>query len=191
MKIPRLLRPKRFVDERGWFSETWNRRTAARAGIDVDFVQDNHSWSAKAATVRGLHLQRPPHAQAKIVRCLRGAIWDVAVDVRYGSPTWGRWVAAELSADNGCQLYVPVGFAHGFMTLTDDVEVAYKASDYYAPDAEDGILWSDPALAISWPLRSASPIVSAKDAALSMLSDWCSPFAYDDTPLAPLADDEG
>lgn len=186
MTVPMILQPARHGDARGWFSETWNRRRAAEQGIDCDFVQDNHSWSAQAGTIRGLHMQLPPHAQAKLVRCVRGTIWDVAVDVRAASPTYGRWVAAILSAENGCQLFVPVGFAHGFMTLADDAEVAYKASDYYAPASEFGFLWSDPALAIAWPLGDADPVVSEKDAALPVFAGWNSPFAYDGAPLVSL-----
>lgn len=189
MAIPLILKPTRHGDARGWFSESWNRRRAAEQGVDCDFVQDNHSWSAERGTIRGLHLQLPPHAQAKLVRCLRGAIWDVAVDVRSGSPTYGQWVAAELSAQNGHQLFVPTGFAHGFMTLTDDAEVAYKASDYYMPEAECGFLWSDPALGIAWPLDGARPVVSGRDEALPLLAGWDSPFSYDGPPLAPLHPD--
>lgn len=137
--------------------------------------------------IRGLHFQRPPSAQAKLVRCVRGAIWDVAVDIRRGSPTYGRWVAAELSAETGEQFYVPVGFAHGFVTLQPNVEVEYKLSDFYDPDAESGVIWNDPTLAISWPLDGRPPIVSDKDRQLPTLAALESPFSFDGDPLEALA----
>jgi len=183
-----LIRPRRHGDARGWFVETYNRDTFAAAGIACTFVQDNHSLSAPAFTLRGLHFQTPPRAQDKLVRCIRGRIFDVAVDVRAGSPTWGRWVGAELSADNGHQLFVPVGFAHGFLTLEPDCEVAYKCSDTYAPDHDGGISWDDPAIGIRWPLPAgATPELSAKDARQPALADFDSPFPYHGRPLAPLA----
>ena len=129
-----VLTPRRFGDERGWFSETWNRAVLEEAGLRYDFIQDNHSFSAEPGTLRGLHYQAPPHAQDKLVRCSRGAIFDVAVDVRVGSPTYGQWVSVELTADNGKQLLVPKGFLHGFVTRTPDTEVQYKVTDTYAPD---------------------------------------------------------
>jgi dTDP-4-dehydrorhamnose 3,5-epimerase len=183
---PKLIRPKRFGDERGWFSEVYNARRYAELGVADVFVQDNHSLSRDPAVLRGLHFQRPPHAQAKLVRCLRGAIWDVAVDLRRGSPTYGRWVAAELSADNGLQIYVPVGFAHGFLTRGPDAEVEYKTSDFYAPDCEDGVAWDDPDLALPWPLAGAAPILAAKDRALPRLADLHSPFDDDGAPMTAL-----
>lgn len=179
-----LLTPRRFEDSRGWFVESYHQAKWARAGIDDDFVQDNHSLSRAVGTVRGLHFQAPPHAQAKLIRCISGRIWDVAVDVRRGSPTFGQWQAAELSAENGHQLYIPTGFAHGFVTLEPDSEVAYKASALYAPETEGGLRWDDPSLGIGWPLPGA--IVSEKDAVLPTLADLDSPFAYDGRPLLPL-----
>ena len=185
--IPKCIVPARHGDVRGWFVESYNRRALAGLGIDCDFVQDNHSFSAKRGTLRGIHYQRAPHAQAKLVRCLVGAIWDVAVDLRAGSPTFGKWVAATLTATGGEQLFVPVGFGHGFVTLTDDVEVAYKTSDYYAPECEGGIVWDDPDLAIAWPLDGLEPVLADKDAGLPRLAEWESPFAYDGQPLLELA----
>lgn len=182
-----LVRPRRFRDARGWFSESWNADRFAGWGIDAAFVQDNHSYSAPAFTLRGLHFQTPPHAQAKLVRCTRGAIFDVAVDVRPDSPTYRRWVAAELSAETGDQLFIPAGFAHGFLTLTPDCEVMYKVDAPYAPAADGGIAWDDPDIAIDWPLPAgAQPLLSDKDAALPRLAALTSPFAYDGKPLVPL-----
>jgi dTDP-4-dehydrorhamnose 3,5-epimerase len=134
-------------------------------------------------TLRGIHFQTPPHAQAKLVRCLKGRIWDVAVDLRAGSPSYGRWVAAELSAAGGEQLYIPAGFGHGFLTLEPETEVAYKVDAFYAPECDGGIAWDDPDLAIPWPLCGAAPELSDKDARLSPLKDFVSPFAYDGRPL--------
>lgn len=187
LTIPRLVRPKRFGDERGWFSEVYQARRYAELGVSADFVQDNHSYSRDAHVLRGLHFQRAPHAQAKLVRCLRGAIWDVVVDIRRGSPTYARWVAAELSAANGLQIFAPVGFAHGFLTLGADTEVEYKTSDFYAPDCEGGLIWNDPDLALPWPLGAAQPILSPKDLELPKLAGFVSPFDYDGVPLADLA----
>ena len=183
-----LVEPRRHGDARGWFVETYNRETYAGLGIDVAFVQDNHSLSAPAFTLRGLHFQTPPRGQDKLVRCVRGRIFDVAVDVRAGSPTYGRWVGAELSAENGHQLFVPVGFAHGFLTLEPDCEVVYKCSDTYAPDHDGGIAWDDPDIGVDWPLPAgARPELSAKDGKQPLLADFDSPFAYDGRPLAPLS----
>ena len=186
LSIPRLLVPRRHGDARGWFTETWNRAREAEAGITADFCQDNQSFSAARFTLRGLHFQRPPHAQAKLVRCVKGRIWDVAVDIRLGSPSFGQWVAAELTAAGGEQLFVPAGFAHGFLTLEPDCEVAYKVDDFYAPDCDAGLAWNDPALAIAWPLDGAMPVLSEKDTALPRLADLSPCFAYDGVPLAPL-----
>jgi dTDP-4-dehydrorhamnose 3,5-epimerase len=155
-------------------------------GVDVAFVQDNHSLSRPPWVLRGLHFQTPPRAQDKLVRCLKGRIWDVAVDVRSGSPTYGRWVGAELSEENGCQLFVPVGFAHAFLTLTPDAEVAYKVSAPYAPECDGGLIWNDPTIDIAWPLAGNTPVLSEKDAGLPRLTDWTSPFPYDGDPLSPL-----
>jgi dTDP-4-dehydrorhamnose 3,5-epimerase len=183
-----LIEPKRHGDARGWFTEVYSEPAFAARGITCRFVQDNHSLSAPAFTLRGLHFQTPPHGQDKLVRCIRGRVWDVAVDVRRGSPTYGQYVAAELSAENGHQLFIPIGFAHGFLTLEADCEVTYKVSDTYAPQCDGGIRWDDPALAIRWPLPAgAAPELSAKDAALPMLAAFESPFAYDGRPLAPLS----
>ena len=179
-----LIKPRRFADERGWFSETYKRKAAAEAGFPEEFVQDNHSLSRPAGTLRGLHFQTPPHAQAKLVRCLAGRIMDYAVDVRRGSPTYGRWVSAELTAANGWQLYVPVGFAHAFLTLEPDTEVAYKVSDYYAPECDGGIRFDDPQIGITWPVPADQLVLSSKDTGLPPLSQFDSPFAYDGEPLA-------
>jgi dTDP-4-dehydrorhamnose 3,5-epimerase len=183
-----LIRPRRFGDERGWFSETYSRRAAAAQGITEEFVQDNHSLSGQKGTLRGLHFQRPPHAQAKLVRCTRGRIMDYAVDVRRGSPTYGKWVAAELSGENGAQLYVPVGFAHAFLTLEPDCEVMYKVSDYYAPDCDGGIRFDDPEIGITWPIPAESFVLSDKDRKLPRLAEFDSPFTYDGEPLPPKLD---
>lgn len=171
------LQPKRFGDHRGFFAETWNRAAFAQAGIDVDFVQDNHSLSAAVRTIRGLHFQAPPCAQAKLVRCGRGALFDVAVDIRRGSPTFGKWVGYELSAKNGVQLFIPAGFAHGFATLEPDSEIVYKCSSYYAPETEGALRWDDPAIGISWPV-AGEVILSQKDAAAPLLAEFDSPFHF-------------
>ena len=182
----RLVKPRRFGDERGWFVETYNRDRYAGAGIDCVFVQDNHSLSQAPGVLRGLHWQAPPHGQAKLVRCVRGRIWDVAVDARAGSPTFGRWVAAELTADNGHQLFIPVGFAHGFVTLEAGCEVEYKCSGLYAAPSEGGVIWSDPRVALPWPLPDGGPILSPKDELLPPLDEATTPFTYDGQPLEPL-----
>ena len=171
-----ILTPARHGDTRGFFSESWNRARLKSAGIDTDFVQDNHSLSSAKGTVRGLHFQAPPHAQAKLVRCGRGALFDVAVDIRRGSPTYGDWVGVELSFDNGRQLFIPEGFAHGFVTLTDDTEIIYKCSDYYAPAADGAVLWSS--AGIDWPL-TGDPVLSDKDAAAPALDAFDSPFVWE------------
>ena len=174
-----ILTPARFGDDRGWFSETFNMTRMRDAGIAVDWVQDNHSLSAKAGTLRGLHYQRPPHAQDKLVRCTRGAIFDVAVDFRTGSPTFGRWTGVELTPANGRQLLVPKGFLHGFVTRLPDTEVQYKCSDLYAPDCDGGVRWDDPDIAIDWGTRD--PVLSGKDAAAPYLRDTVSPFEWSAT----------
>ena len=166
-----LITPRRHGDARGWFAETWSRRAFEAAGLDLDFVQDNQSFNAETGTVRGLHFQTAPHPQTKLVRCLRGAILDVAVDVRPGSPTFGEWVSATLSAEGGEQLLVPRGFAHGFCTLTDNCEIAYKVDGLYAPQTEGGVLWNDPDLAIDWPVTADRAILSDKDKVLPRLKD--------------------
>lgn len=168
---PRLIAPRRFGDHRGFFLETYSARDFAALGIADAFVQDNHSLSAEPGTVRGLHFQLPPTAQAKLVRVLRGAILDVAVDIRRGSASYGRHVAVELSAENAHLFYVPVGFAHGFCTLTPDVEVAYKVTDFYAPADERSLLWNDPDLGIAWPVAPDAARLSEKDRAAPCLRD--------------------
>ncbi len=173
------LTPVRHGDARGFFSESWNRRVFEAAGIDLEFVQDNHSLSEKAGTVRGLHFQVPPHAQNKLVRCGRGALLDVVVDIRRGSPTFGHWVAEELSAENGRQILVPVGFAHGFVTLTDDTEIIYKCTEYYAPDSERALMFDDPEIGIDWGIDRASAVLSDKDAVAGPLADLDIPFSWE------------
>lgn len=172
LAIPGLLRiePKKFADHRGFFSETFRESVLAEAGFCKRFVQDNHSLSATAGTLRGLHFQKPPHAQAKLIRVLRGRILDVAVDIRSTSPDFGRHVAVELSAESGHQLLVPEGFAHGFVTLEPDTEVFYKVTAYYAQESDAGISWNDPDLAINWQWPG-EPVISAKDATLPRLLD--------------------
>ncbi len=172
-----ILTPRRFADARGWFSETWNAAVLAGSGITFSFVQDNHSYSAHKGTLRGLHYQRPPHAQAKLVRCTRGAIFDVAVDVRRGSPTYLKWVGADLTADNARQMLIPSGFLHGFVTRVPDTEVQYKCSDAYAPECDAGIRWDDPAIGVDWGLTGA-PVLSDKDAAAPGVADFESPFEW-------------
>jgi dTDP-4-dehydrorhamnose 3,5-epimerase len=172
------LTPRRFGDSRGWFSETWNARTMAAAGIEAAFVQDNQSHSAQKGTVRGLHYQAPPDAQAKLVRVLRGRILDVAVDVRVGSPTYGRWVAEELTAEGGEQLWVPRGFLHGFLTLEDHTDVAYKVDAFYAGGSDGSVRFDDPDLGIDWGIDPAAAVLSAKDAAAPSFRDFRSPFVY-------------
>jgi len=167
--------------------ETYSEARASVAGVDCRFVQDNHSFSVAVGTVRGLHFQRPPYAQAKLVRCLRGSIMDYAVDVRSGSPTFGHWVSAKLTSSGGEQLFVPIGFAHGFVTLEPDVEVAYKVSAPYSPDCDDGVIWNDPTIGINWPLPAVGAVVSDKDEQLPTLSAFASPFDYDGRPLGLLA----
>ena len=176
-----LIEPPRFGDARGWFCETWNRRRMEEAGLGFDFVQDNHSMSAEAGTLRGLHYQAPPAAQTKLVRCSAGAVWDVAVDVRRGSPAYGRWHGVVLSAENGAQLLVPRGFLHGFLTLTPNAEVQYKVDDYYSAACDGAVAWDDPDIAIDWPLAEAgvaAPVLSDKDAAAPRLQDFETPFSY-------------
>ena len=174
-----ILTPARFGDARGWFSETFNAKRFAQAGLTMDWVQDNHSMSAAVGTLRGLHFQRPPHAQDKLVRCTRGAIFDVAVDVRRSSATYGKWFGVELTPDNGKQLLVPKGFLHGFVTRQPDTEVQYKCSDVYAPDCDGGIRWNDPTIGIDWGVTD--PVLSAKDQVAPFLDGWESPFEWSGT----------
>lgn len=179
LAIPDVIEvtPARFGDHRGFFSETWKRSDFAAEGLDFDWIQDNHSRSAEAGTVRGLHLQAPPMAQAKLVRVLQGAIHDVAVDVRAGSPTYGRWVSLVLTAEAGNQILVPAGFAHGFMTLRPDTEVIYKVNAPYSPAHELAIRWDDSDLGIDWPDTGVTPVLSGKDAVAPAFADFISPFS--------------
>ncbi len=173
-----ILTPARLADSRGFFSESWNRATLAEHGIHLDFVQDNHSFSRNQGTIRGLHYQSPPHAQAKLVRCGRGRLLDVAVDIRNGSPTYGKWISEELSFDNGKQLLIPAGFLHGFMTLEPDTEIVYKCTDYYAPECDGAVRFDDPDIGIEWGTNPTSLTLSDKDKAAPLLKDFISPFDY-------------
>lgn len=166
-----LLTPQKFEDDRGWFIESWSRQRLSSLGIDIDFVQDNHSLSRLPGMLRGLHFQAPPRAQDKLVRCLRGSVMDIAVDIRRGSPTFGKHVSCILSAENQVQILLPKGFAHGFITLEADCEVAYKVSDTYAPDHDAGIAWDDPALGIDWGFPAARIMTSPKDRTHPRLAD--------------------
>ena len=172
----KVLTPKRHNDSRGYFSEVYSRRTLLEYGIDVEFVQDNHSLSVERGTVRGLHFQTPPFAQDKLVRVVAGAVFDVVVDLRWSSCTYGKHVTVILSADEGNQLWVPNGLAHGFMTLEPSSEVVYKVSGYYAPDHDEGILWSDPALGIEWPLGASIAVLSEKDLQQPLFEAIVTPF---------------
>jgi dTDP-4-dehydrorhamnose 3,5-epimerase len=169
-----LITPKRHGDARGWFAETWSEKLMAQAGLTHPFVQDNQAFNARKGTLRGLHFQRAPHAQAKLVRVLKGAIYDVAVDIRPGSASYGLWVGAELTAAGGEQLFVPRGFAHGYCTLEADTELFYKVDGQYAPELEGGVAWNDPDLDIPWPLDH-EPVLSEKDKALPRLNDLVPP----------------
>ena len=164
-----IIEPKVFGDERGFFFESFNQRAFNEAvGHTVDFVQDNHSRSAKGV-LRGLHFQRPPHAQGKLVRVTQGSVFDVAADTRPGSPTFGRWVGVELSGANHRQMWIPAGLAHGFLVTSDSADFLYKTTDYYRPESEGSVRWDDPDLAIAWPLGGITPALSAKDAAAPRL----------------------
>lgn len=180
----KLITPSIFTDERGFFSETFNMKALASAGISQTFVQDNHSLSGPTGVVRGLHFQVPPHAQAKLVRVVRGAIFDVAVDIRHGSPTFGQHVTCILSASNWSQLWVPMGFAHGFCTLEPDTEVIYKVTDYYAPESDRGLRWDDPELAIAWPISAGDAILSPKDKTHPTFAESPAHFRYEAAPMA-------
>jgi dTDP-4-dehydrorhamnose 3,5-epimerase len=181
LEIPDLLlvTPRKHSDQRGFFSETFRADVFAGSGAEASFVQDNHVLSMQKGVLRGLHFQTPPHAQGKLIRCARGAILDVAVDIRAGSPTYGRHVALELSSGNWRQLWIPCGFAHGYLTLEDDCEVIYKVTDYYAPECDRGIAWDDPALAIAWRLPASEIILSDKDRKQPRLSDVETTFKFD------------
>lgn len=175
-----VLTPKRFGDHRGFFSESWNSKVMAAAGLDYAFVQDNHSVSATTGTLRGLHFQSPPHAQAKLVRCGRGRLFDVAVDIRKGSPSYGKWFGVELSFENGKQLMIPAGFLHGFVTREPDTEIVYKCSDFYAPECDGSVRWDDPAIGIDWGVTGA-PVLSEKDAIAPVLAELGDVFIYEDS----------
>lgn len=172
------IRPPKFEDDRGFFSETWNAARLAKAGIDVDFVQDNHSFSRAPGVMRGLHFQTPPFAQDKLVRVLRGSVFDVAVDIRKGSPSFGKWVGVTLSGTEWNQILVPKGFAHGFVTLEPDTEVVYKVSAPYSQPHDRSIRFDDPELAVGWPVPAGEMTLSPKDAAAPFLSDVDTGFVY-------------
>lgn len=181
-KLPGVLviTPKRFGDQRGFFCESWNKARMAEHGLMFEFVQDNHSLSQQVNTVRGLHYQMPPHAQAKLVRCGRGALLDVAVDIRKGSPTYAQWVTIELTEENGKQLLVPEGFAHGFVTLRPDTEIIYKCTDYYAPECDRAIAFDDREIGVDWGLSRDTAILSDKDAKAPKLSDADTLFIWEE-----------
>lgn len=172
-----LLKPRRFSDARGYFVETYNRRSFQAAGIDVVFVQDNQSFSLRRGTIRGVHFQLPPEPQAKLVRVLRGSVFDVAVDLRADSATYGKWLGSHLTAERGEQLFIPRGFGHGFCTLEPNTEVAYKVDGYYALACDSGIVWNDPTLNIGWPVTPAEAILSDKDRGLGRFDQFESPFS--------------
>jgi len=174
-----VITPARFGDHRGFFSESYSVKALAEHGITTQFVQDNHSLSMTRSTIRGLHFQAPPCAQDKLVRCGRGVLFDVAVDIRKGSPTYGQWFGVELSFENGKQLLVPAGFAHGFVTRAPETEIIYKCSDYYAQDTEGAVAWDDPQVGIDWGLGDITPVLSDKDANAPSLADLNSPFMFE------------
>lgn len=171
-----VIEPEVHGDNRGWFMETWTKYKLEEQGISIDFVQDNQSFSAQKGTLRGLHFQKNPKCQTKLLRCTRGRILDVAVDIRRGSPTFSKWVGVELSAENKKQLFIPKGFAHGFVTLTDDVEVQYKVDEYYAPECDRSIRFDDPAIGVDWGVES--PVLSKKDLSAPLLADSDADFIY-------------
>ena len=172
------ITPPRFGDHRGFFSESWNKSKLAAAGVQLpEFVQDNHSLSRDIGTVRGLHFQSPPHAQGKLVRCGRGVIFDVAVDARKGSPTYGDWVGRELSFENGKQLWIPAGFLHGFMTLEENSEIVYKCTDHYAPECDGAVKWDS--CGITWPIEQITPVISEKDEIAQTWDDFKTPFEFE------------
>jgi len=173
-----ILTPDRFSDERGFFSESWNVTRMAEKGIHADFVQDNPSLSLQAGPIRGLHFQAPPFAQGKLVRCGRGALFDIVVDIRQGSPDYGQWTGVELSAANGRQLWIPPGFMHGFVTRTDNTEIIYKCTAHYSPDHDQAIRFNDPDIAIDWGMSNEDALVSARDQTAMLFSDFTSPFHW-------------
>ena len=170
--------PDRHGDDRGFFSEVYNEKLYKANGVDADFIQDNQSFSGSAGVLRGLHFQTPPHAQAKLVRVTRGAVFDVAIDIRKGSPDFGKWVGLELSAEKWNQLYVPAGFAHGFLTLTPDTEFLYKVSGYYSPEHDRSVCFDDPAIGIEWPIDPKEAILSDKDRQAGLLADTDTVFTF-------------
>lgn len=174
-----ILTPPRYADNRGFFSESWNAKTMAAAGLHYSFVQDNHSLSEMAGTLRGLHFQTPPHAQAKLVRCGRGTLFDVAVDIRHGSLTFGKWVGVELSFENGRQLLIPEGFLHGFITRTPMTEIIYKCTDTYVPECDAAVRWDDPDIGIDWGLKEHTPLLSEKDAKAPTLTAMEQHFTWE------------
>jgi dTDP-4-dehydrorhamnose 3,5-epimerase len=171
-----LARPEKFADSRGYFVSSYDLRQYRDAGIDCNFVKDNESHSRRRGTIRGLHFQVPPAAQAKLVRVSRGLVFDVAVDLRKGSPTYGRWLGIVLSAEDGAQLFLPAGFAHGFCTLAPDTEVAYKTDAFYAPECDTGLRWDDPDIGVKWPAAADKSTLSDKDANLPPFKTFVSPF---------------
>lgn len=182
----RLLKTVRFNDSRGWFCESWSDKRLDELGSDTSFCQDNHSLSRSKGTLRGIHFQRLPHAQAKLVRCTRGRIWDVAVDLRPDSPTFKKWVGVELSEDNGYQLFIPQGYGHAFLTLEDNCEVMYKVDNYYSPESDAGIIWNDKDIAINWPDVGGDLFISEKDNKLPDIKDISLEFPFDGNPLMPI-----
>lgn len=179
-----LIHPKKFSDDRGWFMESYNRNKFQSLGIDYEFVQDNHSLTIPAWTIRGLHFQTPPFSQAKLISCIRGKIFDVAVDLRKGSSTFGNWIGVELSAENADQLLIPAGFAHGFMTLAENTEVIYKVSNIYSPENDNGLIWNDADIGIDWPLPAGvNPTLSAKDKEQPLFVTFKSCFASNGEPM--------
>ena len=188
MSSPQIIKPKRHADSRGWFSETFRETWLGDIGLGSSFVQENQSYSKKTGTLRGIHFQVPPAPQSKLIAVLRGRILDVVIDLRRDSPTYGKFVSKELSAHSGLQMYIPVGFAHGFLTLEDDVTVQYKVSHYYAPRHEIGIRWNDPDIAVPWPMADADIVLSDKDRQHPLLKEFSSPFEYDGSPLGPLVE---
>ena len=180
LRIPevKLVTPPRYTDPRGFFSETWKQGAFAEAGIPGPFIQDNHAYSNTKGVLRGLHCQIGPNAQGKLVRCVRGAIYDVAVDARHGSPTYGQWAGAEIGAANGTQIWVPVGFLHAYLTLTDETEVIYKVTGPYDKTAERGAIWNDPDIGIDWPVSAADVVLSDKDKVLPRFRDLPVLFQY-------------
>lgn len=181
LALPEVLeiRPARYGDHRGFFSEVWKASALAAHGVDVHFIQDNHSFSVEAGVLRGLHYQEPPFAQAKLVRVTAGEIFDVVVDIRHGSPTFGQWVGLELSAKDWNQIFVPAGFAHGFLTLVPNCEVIYKVSAPYSPQHDRGIRFDDPQIGVEWPIKGLIPILSEKDRAAPLLADAAPTFRFD------------